>query len=251
MSASTWLGAVAVVAAALVTTVSVNRRVRREVSTAPKRLHVVLVGASIGQSWRLEEWPSRAQAPAFTGESVPAWQFDKTDVIAELLMRPARKFRLTRTYVKSLFRPPPRSADVVILKECSSYFPGDAQAYRDSVRKWLRQLRSCNVRIILATVVPVTQGRASLDRRKQEALLDYNRWIREYANEQHIPLLDLEAALRAEGEGSYLRDDFATSDGSHLNAGAYAVLDLTLRTVLCDMVPAAGCKPVTEPPVAQ
>ncbi len=206
-----------------------------------KRVQVTLIGASIGQSWRLAEWPDRVHAPGFVAESLAVWQFDKTEAIEELLMRPRRKLRLTRTYLKSLVEPPPPRADVVILKECSSYFPYHAGSYRRSVQNWVRQLQERNARVVLATVVPVTRARAAREPGKQEALLEYNRWVREYAREQNLPVLDLESALSEPGEGSYLRDSFALPDGSHLNSNAYAVLDQALRTLLCRAAPASGC----------
>jgi hypothetical protein len=54
-------------------------------------------------------------------------------------------------------------------------------------------------------------------------------------------VLDLESAVRIEGGGRYLREDFTSGDGTHLNASAYAVLDRTLLSTLCDMRPVAGC----------
>ena len=134
---------------------------------------------------------------------------------------------------------------MVILKECSSYFPGDLDAYKDSIRRWVRQLRASKIPVILATVVPVTRARAAQAPGKQESLLEYNRWVRDYAGKQGIPVLDLEAAMREEGEGSYLRESFDMGDGTHLNRAAYAVLDTTLRATLCGITPVAGCD--TEP----
>ena len=205
------------------------------------RAHITLIGASIGQAWNLAGWPARANAPEYSADSIAAWKFDKSEAVEEVLLLPKRKFRPTRTYLKSLFQPAPVKPDIVILKECSSYFPGDVESYKNSVRGWVRQLQARNVRVMVATVVPVTRARSAAVPGKQETLLAYNHWIREYAQVQHLLLLDLEAALRDPAEGSYLREEFAASDGSHLNADAYRVLDITLRTTLCDMRPTNGC----------
>ena len=217
-------------------------------NTGSKTTHVTLIGASIGQGWQLAEWPTRAPAPGFTAEAIAAWQFDKTEAVEETLMRPATKFRLTRTYLKSVFQPPPK-ADIVILKECSAYFPGNLEVYKDSIRKWVRQIQASKLPVMLATVVPVTRARAAQAPGKQESLLEYNRWVRGYAREQGIAVLDLEAAMREEGESSYLRESFDIGDGTHLNRAAYAVLDTvlntTLRAALCGTTPVAGCD--TEP----
>lgn len=217
---------------------------------APERargeLHVALVGASIGQDWQLAAWPSRVRAPGISAESFAVWQFDKSAAIDELLLRPNRTFRLTRTYLKSLFGPAPLKADIVILKECSSYFPakgpgntGDAQ--RANFTAWERKLSAAGTQVVLATVVPVTRTRAQSDAGKQEALTAFNTWVREYAAQQRLPVLDLDAALRSDAPGSNLRDEFTSGDGSHLNAAAYAVLDRALLTTLCGLKADAPC----------
>jgi hypothetical protein len=201
-------------------------------SQAGKTTHVVLIGASIGQSWHLAEWPTRVRVSDFSAESVPAWQFDKSEVLEEVLMRPARKFQPTRTYLRSLFQAPPRKPNIVILKECSSYFPGDLSTYQRSIEDWVSRLQAKQIKVILATVVPVTRSRAAQSPGKQETLLKYNEWIREFANQHGLRVLDLEAALRVGDSDKYLRGEFAATDGSHLNSAAYGVLDETLRRLL-------------------
>jgi len=201
-------------------------------SQAGATTHVVLIGASIGQSWHLSEWPARVKASGFTAESIPAWQFDKSAVLEEVLMRPARKFHPTRTYLRSLFQAPPRKPDIVILKECSSYFPGDLPSYQRRIEEWVGQLQAKQIKVVLATVVPVTRSRAAQDAGKQESLLKYNEWVREYASQHGLDVLDLEATLRSNKEGKFLREEFAATDGSHLNSAAYAALDETLRALL-------------------
>ncbi|HTT20466.1 MAG TPA: GDSL-type esterase/lipase family protein [Candidatus Sulfotelmatobacter sp.] len=219
-------------------------------SQAGKVTHIVLIGASIGQSWQLAEWPARVKASGFSAESVPAWQFDKSEVVEEILMRPARKFHPTRTYLKSLFQAPPRKPEIVILKECSSYFPGDLLTYQRSVEGWVSRLEAKRIKVILATVVPVTRSRAAQDRGKQETLLKYNEWAREFASQHGLKVLDLESALRSDDSGKYLREEFAASDGSHLNSAAYSVLDETLRSALCEtqtpVIPASPASMVTH-----
>jgi hypothetical protein len=197
--------------------------------------HVVLVGASIGQGWHLSEWAARVKDTRFSAESIPNWQFDKSEAVGEILMRPSRKVRLTRTYLRSLFQPPPRVPDIVILKECSSYFPGDLAAYRRSVEKWVSDLRARRIRVMLATVVPVTRTLSDKVPGKQATLLEYNDWIRQYAPEHGMAVLDLERALRTDEKSRYLRDDLAATDGSHLDAAAYKLLDGFLQHTLDDV----------------
>jgi GDSL-like Lipase/Acylhydrolase family len=208
--------------------------------TSSKQTHIVLIGASIGQQWQLAEWPGRKQLSHFTAESIPAWQFDKSEVVGEVLMRPRRKFHPTRTYLKSLLQPPPRKPDIVILKECSSYFPGDLSQHQQSIRRWTKQLQQNGTKVILATVVPVTLSRTRTDADKQESLLRYNDWIREFARQNSIPVLDLEGALRRGTNDRYLKEEYAAPDGSHLNNAAYLVLDDLLKNTVCESGAEAG-----------
>jgi len=209
-----------------------RRTTDRHMLSSTKKTHVILIGASIGRAWQVEQWPTRVNASAFSAESLAAWQFDKSEAVDEVLMRPSRKFRPTRTYLKSMFQPPPQKADIVILKECSSYFPGDLALYQHSIGKWIARLQSKRIKVVLATVVPVTLTRSQQDPGKQDGLLEYNQWVRQYALQHGLEVLDLEAALRRNDTDKYLREEFATSDGSHLNSAAYSVLDrVLLKTV--------------------
>lgn len=235
-------GALAIVAALAATWFVSTRAPER----APGERHLALVGASIGQDWHVAGWPSRVHAPVFTAESFAVWQFDKTSAIDELLMRPKRPFRPTRTWLKSLFAPPPPKADLVILKECSSYFPGEAAAQRAAFRAWEEKLSAAGAKVVLATVVPVTASRARKDTGKQEALTAFNAWVREYAAQKNLPVLDLDAALRTGASGSHLKDEYTSGDGSHLNRAAYAVLDRTLLDTLCGIQADAACARVAE-----
>jgi lysophospholipase L1-like esterase len=216
-----------------------SRAYRRD--ARPASTHLILIGASIGQAWHLAGWPLRANAPAFTAESLAQWQFDKTEAVDAVLLRPQMKFALSRAWLQSFLRPP-QKPDIVLLKECSSYFPGPLAEYEARMSRWVARLQERGIRPVLATVVPVTRARAASDPGKQSALLEFNRWVRQYAREQHLPMLDLEATLREETGDAYLRADFAAPDGSHLNAAAYARLDHTLWETLC-----SGAAPVGEP----
>ena len=213
---------------------------------AGKPVHVVLIGASIGQEWNLPELPARLQLSGYEFEALQAWQFDKSEKLDETLIRPARKFHLTPSYFKGFFRDPPKPADVVILKECSSYFPNDTPRERkqELLVQWVREVREKNMKVMVATVVPVTRARAALDKGKQESLLAYNDWLRDYARREGIPVLDLEAALRR-GEGErYLPDDFTSGDGTHLNRKAYAILDGVMAQAVCRASPSEVCPQV-------
>lgn len=214
-----------------------------EANMTAKPVRVVLVGASIGQDWNLAGLPGRAKLSGYEFEAVQAWQYDKSEALEETLMRPKRKFRLTPSYVKGFFKASPQPADVIILKECSAYFPGDQQPQRkqELMETWVRSVQEKNIKVMLATVVPVTKQRAAADPGKLEAVLAYNDWVRAYAKKNNIPLLDLEAALRADGRERYLRDDLTSGDGSHLNRKAYDVLDGVMAQAVCKLQANGAC----------
>jgi hypothetical protein len=204
---------------------------------------VVLIGASIGEAWNLPELPARTHGAGYQFEALQAWQFDKSDVLNEVLMRPERKFKLTRTYFKGFFKPSPQPADVIVIKECSAYFPHDLamQDKRKLIDHWVRQVREQNIRLVLATSVPVTKARAAAEPGKQQGVLAFNDWVREYAKKNGVVLLDLEAATRTDSQDRYLRDDFAVADGSHLNRKAYDALDRRMWEAACAVAPSKQC----------
>ncbi|MGB7540915.1 MAG: GDSL-type esterase/lipase family protein [Burkholderiales bacterium] len=217
-----------------------------DLNMAGKPMRIVLIGASIGQQWNLPELPKRLRLSGYEFEALQAWQFDKSEKLDETLMRPARKFHLTRSYFRGFFQDAPRPADVVILKECSTYFPDDLrlERKRELMEQWVQQVRDKHIKIMIATVVPVTKHRAALDPGKQESVRKYNDWVRDYTRTNGIVLLDLEAALRADDRERYLRDDMTSGDGSHLNRKAYDILDGVMAQALCRLGPGDACPEV-------
>lgn len=203
-----------------------------EAVTAGKPVHVVLLGASIGMEWNLPDLPRRVNEQRYSFEALQEWEYDKSEIVEETLMRPARKFRLTPSYVKGFFKSSPQPADMIILKECSSYFPSEMRRNKELMQQWVQEIKRKNIAVMLATVVPVTKERAQHDPGKQEGIREFNDWLREFARQQGVPLLDLERTLRADDKDRYLRDEFTSGDGSHLNRKAYDILDqLLVRSV--------------------
>lgn len=189
-----------------------------------EKTRVLLLGASVGKSWEVSALPKRLNDSRFEFEAVQAWQFDKTEALEEILMRPRRKFKPTKTYLKGFFGPAPKPADIIIIKECAAYFPGDLNAYKELVKKWVAAIRAANKKPAIATVAPVTKARTLKSPGKIESIREFNIWIREYAAAEKLPLLDLEAALKTDDKDRLLRDEYST-DGTHLNRKAYDVLD--------------------------
>lgn len=194
--------------------------------------HVIMLGASVGQAWDLPGLPARSGNTDYTFETLTAWQFDKSEILEEALMRPKRKFRMTRTYFLGFLKPSPKAPDILVIKECSAYFPGDLAAYRRSIENWVQAAQEKKRKVILATVVPVTEKRAASAPGKMEGIREFNDWIRHFTREKGLILLDLEAALRTDPKHRFLRDDLTSGDGSHLNRKAYDILDpLMLKAV--------------------
>ena len=205
-----------------------NVKQTSESGAAVKPKHVVLIGASIGMEWNLPDLPRRVNERRYSFEALQAWEYDKSEIVEETLMRPARKFQLTPGYLKGFFKASPQPADMIIVKECSSYFPSDMRRDKELLQQWVQEIREKNIPVMLATVVPVTRERSRSNPGKQEGIREFNDWLRVYARQESLPLLDLERALRADDKERYLRDDLTSGDGSHLNRRAYDILDQLL-----------------------
>lgn len=200
--------------------------------TMANQKRIMLLGASVGKAWNLKEWPARTNSAGYSFESVAFYEYDKTPALEEILIRPKRKFQLTRTYVMGFFKPAPRLPNTIILKECAAYFPGDLPTYQSLMQQWVERVRKAGIEVVLATVVPVTRTNQTTHPGRIEAIRTYNDWIRSYAAQERLPLLDLEAAVRVDDKTRFLRDDLTSGDGLHLNKQAYEILDRTLRETL-------------------
>ncbi len=199
-----------------------------EVYGMKKEKHVVLLGASVGHAWNIDALPDRIKPSASSSsqsyrfEFVGEYAFDKTEALNKILKRKQNK------------------PDVILIKECAAYFPGDLPHYQELVKGWVRECKKSGVVPVLTTVVPVTKatdlksslkdfikpllGKANTSARL-ESLLRYNDWIKVYAKQEGLTVLDLEAPLRVSETDRRLRADLHSGDGLHLNAQAYGLLD--------------------------
>ncbi|MFX0195921.1 MAG: SGNH/GDSL hydrolase family protein [Candidatus Hodarchaeota archaeon] len=184
--------------------------------------HVVLLGASVGRSWHIEDLPARIGIQNYRFEYVSEYQFDKTEALQRILQRSGNK------------------SDAIFIKACAAYFPRDQVQYQAQMKTWVELCKGARVIPILTTVVPVIKG-GSLQLRAKETikwllgkptlesrldgLLQYNDWIRSFAKKEGLAVLDLEAALRTNEEDRSLRIDLHSGDGLHLNKKAYDLLD--------------------------
>lgn len=179
---------------------------------------LVLLGASIGKDWHFDQLPARAGLAGYRLEYRGVNAFDKGSLIDEVLARP-------------------RKPDYVLIKECSTYFPGDQKGYQEKIASWVQKLRAAGVRPVLVTAAPVEAPRGLVDRSKDFVkrsaglptwsgeVLRYNDWLRDYARRENVPLFDLEAVLRVSPDNRTLRPEYAIGDYVHVNHQAYLALD--------------------------
>lgn len=186
---------------------------------------ILLLGASVGKAWNLPAWPQRMGKEGYIFEMIPIYSFDKSEGLEDIFIRPRRKFRLKKRFVKSLFKPVPRKPDVIILKQCAAYFPGDMERYKGLIKTWKDLIRQKGIKVVVATVVPVTKEHTLRKQNRLERILEYNDWIREFAKREDIFCLDLEEALSMDVSDRSLNPELAVEDGLHLNEKAYKILD--------------------------
>lgn len=188
--------------------------------------NVVFIGASTGNRWKLPEFPQRVQAPEYNLEFKKIYEFDKSSLVDEVVKRPQKP-------------------DAVIIKECSVYFPGQQDAYKKQYAGWIASLKQVGIKPIVATTVPpaASQGFVAdaktfikvrlLGRDDQyQQVVDFNNWLREFAQKERIPIVDLEQALRRSDSDRHMVDRFDAGDGIHINKEAYDVLDGVLLKTL-------------------
>ncbi|HSN20008.1 MAG TPA: SGNH/GDSL hydrolase family protein [Usitatibacter sp.] len=185
-------------------------------TAAPKT--VVLVGASIGEGWKIERLAERTGLEGYALRHVALYEFDKTPAI-EALLRSAQK------------------PDVVMIKECSTYFPGDLVEYRRKVAVWVRMLREAGVQPVLVTTAPLGAPEGAVERGKSglkrllgrdsaaDGIAAFNDWMKAYAERERIPLFDLEAVLRRGAGERWMKPEYDSGDRVHLNAAGYRAMD--------------------------
>ena len=168
--------------------------------------YVVLVGASVGKSWDFPSLPNRTGVDGFAFGYRGYNGYDKGRVIEYL----------TRHELKP---------DTVIIKECAAYFPKELEPVIEKLPQWIDILNANGITPVLATCSPVTEENARQNPERLETIHEYNRFVRKYADENDLRVLDLEKTLRDSDTNPYLRDDYAQSDGLHLVPRAYEALD--------------------------
>ena len=187
-----------------------------------KTKHILLLGASVGKAWQIENLPQRANIKGYRFEYVGEYNFDKTEALRKILARKENR------------------PEAIFIKECAAYFPGDLPLYQKLMIGWVKECRAVGVTPIPTTVVPVIRDRSFVTQIKDlikrligrptsdlrlTSIIKYNDWVKTYAQKEALAVLDLEAPLRVNPNDRSLRLDLHSGDGLHLNAKAYAILD--------------------------
>jgi hypothetical protein len=182
---------------------------------APK--YVVLVGASVGEAWNLPSLPTRAGVDGLAFGYRGKHSYDKTDLIERV--------------VKCQVKP-----EAVIIKECAAYFPRESEAIFEKLPIWVDILRTHEITPILSTCCPVTESHDRRNPGRQDAVNRFNKFVRAFAVENGIKLLDLAEALQVSDTNRHLSREYAQADGLHLTGEAYARLDSWLISLILDDV---------------
>jgi hypothetical protein len=181
-------------------------------------VRITLVGASIGKAWHFDRLGERISAPGYQFAYLGNYDFDKGPLIEDL--------------ATARIKP-----DIVMIKECATYFPGDLDRYQHQIVSWVGKLRAAGIRPVLVTTAPVAEPTDLLTRAKNtvkqlvgiptrlESELRFNDWLRDHADREKIPVFDIEAHLRRSDSNRWLRNEFDAGDGLHLNEAAYRNLD--------------------------
>lgn len=195
--------------------------------TTEQTQRVVLVGASIGKGWQFPLIGQRLALAGYRFDYVGANQFDKGELIQNLIKSPEKP-------------------DVVLIKECSTYFPGDPEQYKRKVTEWVEQLRASGVQPILVTTAPVGKPTGYVAQAKimikrllgkptwLDSITAFNDWMREYGRTAGIRVFDIEALLRQDADERWLRPDYDSGDTVHLTEAAYRELDRGFARFLGD-----------------
>lgn len=185
---------------------------------APNPVRITLVGASVGKAWNFDRVGERISAPEYRFAYLGVYDFDKGPLIEKLASASDKP-------------------DVVMVKECAAYFPGDLETYQRQIVSWVTRLRGAGIRPVLVTTAPIAEPTDVLARTKDAAKrlvgkptrldseLRFNDWLKEYAGRENIPVFDLEAQLRRSDSERWLRNEFDAGDGLHLNDTAYRTID--------------------------
>jgi len=203
-----------------------------EQSMTHERPCLVIIGASYAGAWQIDELLGCAviNKGIDGNQSFEMRQRFDRDVIAS-----QPDYVLIWGFINDIFRADPDKMEAAL------------QTIRESFEAMVETAKSHDIEPILATEVTIAE-RAGWDHRLmglvgrimgKTSYQDFinghvmatNAWLREYASNQGLQLLDLERLLA--GKDGSRQAAFAQDDGSHLSAAAYQAITRYARKELC------------------
>jgi hypothetical protein len=162
---------------------------------------VVLVGASIGKDWHFDRIGKRVELPGYRFHYVGVYSFVKGSLIQKFVNDPDKP-------------------DIVLIKECTTFFPGDTEQYQHQFMSWVESLRAVDVQVVIVTTAPVAEPTEYVPRAKifvkrlirkptqLDSIVQFNEWLKEYAQRGRIPVFDLGAQLQRSNSERWLRSEY-------------------------------------------
>jgi hypothetical protein len=165
-----------------------------------KNKKILLLGASVGQFWFINEYFSFI-------DNLAVYQFDKAKALKEYLGNKEVKGK----------------PDAVIIKECAAFIPGNTKKFNKEFTNY-KNIYKCMVQLvrrngmipIIATVCPVDYGGEHLNN-----ILSFNDWLKKYAQDNDLVIMDIENAVRTSINDRRLKKEISQKDGLHLTREAY------------------------------
>ncbi|MBN2284804.1 MAG: hypothetical protein JXI43_00040 [Tissierellales bacterium] len=179
---------------------SFHKRQKHPKEDLLKDKEILLLGASIGRSWYIYEYFDFIK-------SLAVYRFDKTKELQE--------------YITD--RESHKKPDAIILKECAAFIHADSEKfdkefmnYQNIYRDMVQTVKRNNIIPITATVCPLAYKGEHL-----ENILKFNDWVKQYAENNNLAMLDIEGAVRISQNNRMLRKEISQTDGLHLTREAY------------------------------
>lgn len=202
---------------------AVSDGVPSTVNQPPTAASLVLAGASYVRSWGQPELPGyRVVNRGVAGEETHQVlaRFDR-DVIAA---KPA--VVLIWGHINNVHRAPPGGVEAAKEQAKADY------------QEMVRRARDNNIRVVLATEVTLSEavglmnrlvakvnslrGKQSYNAWVNQHTRAVNDWLRTYAHQERLPLLDFEKVFD-DGRG-FRKLEYSSQDGTHITAAGYAAL---------------------------
>jgi len=188
---------------------------------------IVYIEASTASRWKLGEFGKRVNDERFNIETMTLYEFDKTPRVSKVLTERSSK------------------PNAIVMQECSVYFPGDMQDYKQKYHSWILQIKKSGVTPVIATTVPPAASQGLMEDAKDwvkvrllgresqyDQVIQFNEWLRQLAKDESVVLFDLEKITRKNDSDRHMREEYSAGDGIHLNATAYSLLDNELLSLL-------------------